>query len=276
MTIQNGYSIIEKRIGQTPLQAIEKFRENERLPADVPLAYAGRLDPMASGKLLVLIGEECKNQTEYHSLDKEYEFAVLFGAKSDTGDALGLISYPPSPRVTLGLGVREINSVCESLMGDIELPYPHFSSKTVRGKPLHVWAIEGRLDEIEIPTKKSTIYELACTGMTEIGADELYEHVSEKIELIPTVTEESKKLGNDFRRPEVRASWKAFHEARTQERYQIAHFTCTASSGTYMRTLAAIIGKELGTCGLAYMIHRSKIGTYKNLPFGFGFWSKKY
>jgi tRNA U55 pseudouridine synthase TruB len=40
--------------------------------------------PMASGKLLVLLGEECKHQENYHSLDKEYEFSVLLGIGSDT------------------------------------------------------------------------------------------------------------------------------------------------------------------------------------------------
>ena len=47
---------------------------------------------MASGKLLILIGDECKNQKKYFGLDKEYEFEVLFGVESDTGDVLGLIS----------------------------------------------------------------------------------------------------------------------------------------------------------------------------------------
>ncbi|MCA9363758.1 hypothetical protein KC727_00880, partial [Candidatus Kaiserbacteria bacterium] len=84
------YATIEKRIGETPLEAAERLRVTLGLSADIPLAYAGRLDPMASGKLLVLIGDECKKQEQYHTLDKEYTFEVLFGVRSDTADVLGI------------------------------------------------------------------------------------------------------------------------------------------------------------------------------------------
>ena len=103
---------------------------------------------MASGKLLVLIGDECKRQSEYHGLDKEYEFSVLFGISSDTADVLGrlrTLSLVPT------VSSEQLAEVAEDLVGDIELPYPHFSSKTVEGKPLHTWTMEGRLEETKFP-----------------------------------------------------------------------------------------------------------------------------
>ncbi len=84
------YVVLEKFVGQTPLECAEAWRAEHPQYADVPLAYAGRLDPMASGKLLILIGEECKQQARYHGLDKRYEFQVLCGFSSDSGDVLGL------------------------------------------------------------------------------------------------------------------------------------------------------------------------------------------
>ena len=269
------FVVIEKEIGETPLECTETWRARTDLAQDVPLAYAGRLDPMASGKLLVLIGDECKHQKHYHGLDKEYEFEVLFGVSSDTGDVLGLIY--PSARPGLALSESELRGVCKKFEGKIELPYPHFSSKTVQGKPLHTWTLEGRLDEIEIPTKKSEIFKLQFVDSFTIPKDELYKNVSKKIETIPPVTDPKKALGNDFRRPEVRESWKAFHDSRTMpEQYTVAKFRCVASSGTYMRTLAEEIAKTLSTCGLAYSIHRTKIGHYQKLPLGLGIWSKKF
>ena len=53
------------------------------------MTYAGRLDPMASGLLIVLAGEETKNKEKYLNLDKEYLFEVLFGFKTVTYDFLG-------------------------------------------------------------------------------------------------------------------------------------------------------------------------------------------
>ena len=131
-----SFLVVEKAVGETPLQALERYRRKANISKNTPLAYAGRVDPMASGKLLILIGEECKNQTKYHRLDKEYEFEVLFGVCTDSGDVLGTIQTSSSPRVTLGLADKEIEKVCKKLTGKIELPFPRFSSKTVQGKPV--------------------------------------------------------------------------------------------------------------------------------------------
>lgn len=270
------YVVLNKRVGETPLQCAEAWRERQfPVYKNIPLAYAGRLDPMASGKLLILIGDECKKQQEYHNLDKTYEFEVLFGIRSDTGDVLGLIETCPSPRSDLGL--QEIRSVCSKLEGSMELSYPHFSSKTVNGKPLHTWTLEGRVHEIKIPKKRTTIYSLKPIGFYSLTKAALYKHVSEKIETIPPVTDPQKALGNDFRRPDVRASWKAFNDSPdTAKIFTVVKFRVTVSSGTYMRTLAEVIANELGTCGLAYSIHRTKIGRFQPLPLGLGFWTKKY
>lgn len=268
-----GFLVLEKKIGQTPLDVLKEYKIAHPEYQHIPMAYAGRLDPMASGLLLVLVGDECKRQERYHTLDKEYEFEVLFGVTSDTADVLGLLEWQDAPQ----LGEAQLRRVARSLEGTVTLPYPHFSSRTVKGKPLHTWTLEGRLDEIEIPMRTSTVYKLNCTELRTISKDALIRTASEKIESIPTVTEERKAFGADFRRHDVRASWAAFADDVTAPNiYQIATFTCTASSGTYMRTLAEVIAKELGAIGLAFSIHRTKIGRYRKLPFGLGYWSERF
>lgn len=265
--------VLDKQVGETPLACVEKWREQQTgIYQTVPLSYAGRLDPMASGKLLVLIGEECKNQKAYHNLDKEYEFSILLGVNSDSGDVLGNISATPVKTYN----EKDIRSVIKGMIGSINLPYPKFSSKTVLGKPLHTWTIEDRLDEIEIPTKQSTIYTLNLINLETISHDEVYKYATEKIETIPPVTELRKAIGNDFRRDDIRASWQSFAKAQTNSDYQIATFRTIVTSGTYMRTLASTIAKELDTTGLAYSIHRTKIGKYRPILGKFGFWQKKY
>lgn len=266
------YAVIDKAVGQTPLACMEAWRAAQP-PAykNVPLAYAGRLDPMASGTLLVLIGEECKNQSAYHTLDKTYEFEVLFGVKSDSGDVLGFIEECQTSDLTN----TTLQKTATGFVGTTTFPYPKFSSKTVNGKPLHTWTLEGKIDEIEIPTYEANVYQLTLLETKTLSRAAVYEQVSQKIETIPRVTDERKALGNDFRRPEIRSAWKIFSE-NTDREFQIARFRCTCSSGTYMRTLAEEIAKSLGTCGLAYSIHRTHIGKYLPLPFGFGCWLKKF
>ena len=272
MTLKSPrYGTTVKHVGETPLVALERFRLEHRIPFRTPLAYAGRLDPMASGKLLILIDDECKVQEKYHSLDKEYQVEVLLGVSSDSGDVLGLLSSSPQKSVT-EMGVK---TVLKKFIGPITLPYPHFSSKTVRGKPLHTWTLENRLGEIEIPKKKSTIHALTFRGLRTLTRSEVLTIARTKIETIPLVTDPKKALGADFRRDAVRASWNEL-EKTGRETYQILSFSCIASSGTYMRTLGEYIAKELGTTGLAYSIHRTKIGKYVPLTRMFGFWKKNY
>lgn len=255
------YVVLEKRIGETPLSCAEAWRDKNPIYKDVPLAYAGRLDPMASGKLLILIGDECKHQTNYHGLDKEYEFSILLNIGSDSHDVLGRLSLPKqSPIFTH----EDMEQVTRSLIGHIRLPYPHFSAKTVQGKPLHMWTLENRLHEIEIPTKESEVFFLEVTKIETIERHDMIEKALGKINSIPRVTDPRKKLGNDFRRIDVRKDWaEVKNNNNLPPSYQIIHLRCIASSGTYMRSLAEVIGRQLNTHALAWHIHRTKIGIYR-------------
>ena len=257
---------IDKQIGETPLQALERYRSITSLSPEVPLAYAGRLDPMATGKLLILIGEECKRQQTYHGLDKRYEIEVLLGVGSDTGDVLGRLEAGPA----ITLSDATLPAVLPDFIGKLSLPYPQFSAKTVQGKPLHQWTLEGRLDEIEIPVAHTTIYNLRLRSICSVPAITVYRTTRAKIDSFPPVTDERKALGADFRREEVRADWEAWRDANLHAEYCIVSLSVTCSSGTYMRSLAQTLGERLGTTGLAFSIHRTHIGHFRQLPAWFG------
>lgn len=271
--IMKKYVILEKKIGETPLSVLDTFKEENHWVEGERLAYAGRLDPMASGKLLVLIGKECKKQNDYLALDKEYTFDVLLGFSSDTGDVLGIAEIgAPSKSFT----ENSVRDILGAFTGSLSLPYPIFSSKTVRGKPLFLWTLENRLDEIEIPQKKSEVYRLSYRGSRTIHSDDLKRQIFEKINSIPKVTAPSKALGKDFRREEIRARWNELFNNAENDTFHILTFSCICSSGTYMRTLATLIGEELSTSGLAFRIHREKIGRYKKIFGRFGIWYKQF
>lgn len=264
---------VEKAVGETPLEALERLRSDAGIPKSVPLAYAGRLDPMASGTLLVLIGEECKRQQTYHTLDKEYQCEVLFGVHSDSGDVLGITECEKDPPQVRSAHLRR---VLHDLLGPTQLPYPHFSSKTVRGKPLHTWTLENRLDEITIPFRTSTIYKLTPENMHGRTGSEIRAEVLEKIKRLPLVTDPKKAIGRDFRRDEVLASWKHLKDTHADTYFQIMKIRCICSSGMYMRSLAEEIARRLGTVGLAYSIHRTRIGAYWSPIRNVGFWTKVF
>lgn len=262
------YIIVEKAVGETPLSCAEAYRAQHPELNGIPIAYAGRLDPMASGKLLLLFGDECKKQEQYHDFDKEYEFSVLFGISSDTHDVLGRLTLCPENNIlntqcSPTVWQQQLQSICDTLLGIITLPYPHFSARTVHGKPLHMWTLENRLHEITIPTKKSTVYELIVTHAGLKTRETIAHEARAKIDTIPPVTDPKKALGNDFRRSDVRRDWERIKNDTTlPSEYLIAQFRCVASSGTYMRSLASVIAKRIGTTGLAWHIHRTKIGSF--------------
>ncbi len=263
---------IYKKVGETPLQALSRVREKYTLPENTPLAYAGRLDPMAEGKLLVLIGDTCKEQSTYHNLDKEYVFEILFGFSSDTGDILGIPTEEKNPTL---ITAEALHSCTSKKPHSFTAPYPVFSSKTVRGKPLFLWALEDRLAEITIPEITTTLYRLQHLDSSTKTPGETLDYIRTRIDLLLHVTEDSKKLGADFRREEILSLWDTLLSERAIPS-QIARFSVICSSGTYIRSLAPHLAKILGTQGLAFSICRTNIGTYLPLPLLGGVWRTKY
>jgi tRNA U55 pseudouridine synthase TruB len=89
-----------KEAGETPLECMERFRLAHKEYGGVPMTYAGRLDPLASGVLLVLASEARFKREEFLALPKEYEFECLWGISTDTYDPLGLITSisPTAPQ----------------------------------------------------------------------------------------------------------------------------------------------------------------------------------
>lgn len=268
-----AYVVLHKKLGQTPLQVIDALRLEHPEYKEIPATYAGRLDPMATGKLLVLLGEECKRQEAYRGLDKEYEIEILLDFSTDTGDALGMPIYANT--TTLPSKSDIINAV-RAEIGAKEVPYPAFSSKTVQGKPLFLYALEGTLDSISIPTHEEKIYAITHTGTYSIGIDALKKRVADILSKAPRSTEPSKVLGADFRQDEIASQWRSSLSAIEDRTFVVLRLTVTCASGTYMRSLAERIGRNLSTSAVALSIHRTRVGNYLNLPFGCGVWTQTY
>ena len=254
-------AVIEKCVGETPLMALHKWKRANPVYANMPASYAGRLDPMASGKLLVLLGEECKKQKAYTGLDKEYEIEVLLDVGSDTGDALGLVEY--ADRETRP--EREaLRAVLRTEHGAHLRPYPQFSSKTVNGKPLFLHTLEGGIKLIDIPEHEEHIYSIKVRQFVPISSTALAARIVDFLAKVPTSDEPSKLLGADFRINEVRTSWEKLFAAAGERTFTVLSLRVSCGSGTYMRSLAGRLGEALGTRALALSIRRTRIGKYWN------------
>lgn len=241
------FVFVDKFKGETPLEALERYRSEYLELCDLPMTYAGRLDPMAYGKLLILIGDECKNKEKYLGLDKEYEIEVLFGIATDSYDALGLVSKV----VDIGNGGTEIvDKIVREEMAkypmNFEQSYPPFSSKTVGGSQLHIHAKSGTLPE-EMPIKKVTIYEMELLGQSYISSQELKKKVIFEINAVK----------GDFRQKEIIDRWSEV--LQIERTFPVFKFRVKCSSGTYMRSLAYRLGLRSGFGAFALSIRRTEI-----------------
>lgn len=227
---------------------------------------------MASGKLLVLFGQECKRQRSYTGLDKEYEIEVVCGIDTDTGDALGLPHYSPTETSVHSLSLKH---ALKRVAGTHSVPYPAFSSKTVAGKPLFTYALSGTMDTITVPKHDETVYRIRVSKISRLSIRMLEQRIIATLKTVPRSNEPSKVLGADFRQDQIREAWRRLFLVLPTQELLVLSLRVTSGPGTYMRTLASRIAKELGTDGFALSIARTRIGSY--VPLGpFGFWKKEY
>lgn len=256
---EKGLHLLYKNLGETPNERILRFKTDNPEYVDVSMTYAGRLDPMAEGLLLVVSGEEIKNKDNYLGLPKTYEVQVLWGFETDTLDLLGLVVESYKVRKVES---EELEKMLEKSLGKFEQSYPAYSSKPVNGpallglrrtsKPLFQWAREGRIKEIEIPSHSVEIYEANFVERRTILKEELLVNLKFKIE----------SVRGDFRQTEI---WKKWFEELTQldgSEFIIDTLTLNVSSGFYVRQFITDMAERLGTVAVTFHIVRTKIGEY--------------
>ena len=263
-----------KERGETPLDVLKRLKNENGDLKHTPMTYAGRLDPLAEGLMIFLTGDDCMKKDEYTNLNKQYEVTVLFGFATDTYDLLGIVKSSPEmlPQRTHKFSAEnllnaravalasssettfasELESKLKNFTGKIEQKYPPYSSRTVDGKPLWMWAREGLLDEITIPTHQVYISNIEIINESQISKDELSIYIKNEIA----------KIAGDFRQEEILKSWDDILKNTDQENFFCVKLRIDCGSGTYVRVIAHELGEALGIGALAMHIKRTKIGDY--------------
>ncbi len=161
----HGWLILDKPVGPTSTQAVAAVKRalREGGYAKVKVGHGGTLDPLASGVLPIALGEATKLGGRMLDADKTYEFAIAFGAETDTLDAEGTVVATSDNIPDWG----EIEDVLVDFLGEIEQVPPAYSALKIDGKRAYDLARAG-----ETPALKSrtvTIHDLLYLREGEEG-----------------------------------------------------------------------------------------------------------
>jgi tRNA pseudouridine55 synthase len=238
-----------KNLGETPRERLERLRYDKPRYEREVLSYAGRLDPMAEGVMLCLVGAANKRREEYLDLSKEYTVDILFGIATDTYDVLGkIMNTGDSSDITKEKVLKALNE----FSGKVEQEYPPFSSKPVDGKSLFEWARSGALGALVMPTRLVEVYDIELSGMYKVNEVTLLNFIEAGVE----------KVQGDFRQDEILEGWHRQLSPKNARSFRCATIKVSCSSGTYVRSIAHQLGRELGCPALALHILRTKVGDY--------------
>jgi tRNA pseudouridine55 synthase len=132
----NGVLLIDKPVGPSSNAALQRAR---RLLGAKRAGHTGTLDPLASGLLVIALGEATKFSGGLLDADKSYRALLKLGERTETGDAEG----PVLSRVEVKVTRRELLAALEHYRGEIEQVPPRYAAIKHRGRPLYEYARRG-------------------------------------------------------------------------------------------------------------------------------------
>lgn len=139
--VKNGFLLINKPEGPTSFDIIRDLRRalNTR-----KMGHAGTLDPLASGLLVVAVGQATKLLPLVPVDTKEYHFSIQFGETRETGDREGEVE-----KAGFRIPTREeLVSILPKFRGEIEQIPPKYSAIKINGKKAYELARKG--EDVEI------------------------------------------------------------------------------------------------------------------------------
>jgi tRNA pseudouridine55 synthase len=208
----SGILNIDKPAGMTSHGVVAAVR---RASGVRRVGHAGTLDPMATGVLVVCLGQATRVIDYLMDSPKAYRAEIVLGVATDTYDAEGRVTYR-APKVEVAR--EQVVRALSKFLGPIEQMPPMYSALKHKGKPLYELARQGI--EVEREPRRVEIYRLEVTSW----APRKVSHVSR-----------TAQAGEGLRTCET------LHPPRLE-------IEVKCSRGTYVRSLAHDLGEVLG-CG---------------------------
>lgn len=239
-----------KNIGETSTEVVRRSCKQKNIREKA--ACCGKLDPMASGLLLIVSGLDCRKMERYLDFDKIYSVKATLGLSTDTGDILGKVT---GVAVISDKEIDEYIAKAKSYKGKtFYQAFPNYSSIVVKNrdgisKPMWWWSKNQRLHELEgIPGKEVTIKNVDIGKITNTTFKDYYSVVQDNIGKI------NSKF--DFRQNLILKSWEEKINEYPDFRIAQIEMKIHVTSGTYIRSFVYQVGSDIGTCAHAFEINR--------------------
>lgn len=253
---------INKPAGITSHDVVDQIRRALRTRK---VGHAGALDPFATGVLIILVGNYTKLSDQLMQGNKEYKCKILLGVETDTLDPEGKVVK--RAEISHEFNEEAIKEKINVFKDGYDQRVPIFSSVKVQGYKLRKLARQaasfavnddgseavftmkdGKKIELEIPKRRVvfTKFELEAVG-----------RISEKERKGLEFLNNSEVDENKGDKNEV-AENDAVSKTKTDLWFIDLIVGC--SKGTYIRQLAADIGKEIGLPAMLIALERTRVG----------------
>jgi len=158
----NGILVVDKPAGCTSHDVVQRVR---KAIGQRSVGHAGTLDPLATGVLVVAIGEGTKLVSHLQADDKHYDVVIALGTETDSLDADGSVTktadVPP-------IDEAAVQGALRPLIGRHLQEPPRLSAIKVGGTPLHRRVRRG--EDVDTPARE---VELHAVIVREVRPDAL-------------------------------------------------------------------------------------------------------
>lgn len=230
--------LIDKPLGWTSFDVVNKVRFllARRLglkPKKLKVGHAGTLDPLASGLLILCVGDMTRKIESLQAMPKTYTGTFTFGASTPSFDLeKAMDCFFPTAHITN----EGLQAVLPDFTGDILQVPPVFSAVKVDGRRLYKNARTG--EEVEMPFRPVRVDSFTLGPLRRV---------------VPKAGQEpaviSKKGASIMLYPDYAEGLQA-------------DFRIVCGKGTYIRSLANDLGQAIGSGAYLSSLRRTETGGF--------------
>ena len=229
---------------------------------NLKVGHAGTLDPLATGVLLVCIGNACKQAQTLQDHDKEYIARIRFGATTPSYDLEKEVDRRfPFAHIT----ADAVRAVLPAFLGEQEQVAPLFSAKSVVG--VRAYELARKLYKAQSKPGHAASGEESLFDAAALETLQRNRIVISELELLDFIPGGADVPESSPCDPSVLASGTASSRIHVADTSALglpeAVIRIACSKGTYIRAFARDLGEALGSGAHLGGLVRSRSGDFR-------------